>query len=468
LHRAKKAAETANKAKSAFLANMSHELRTPLNAILGFSELMSRDRKLSSEQLGNLKTIGQSGEHLLSLINDVLEISKIEAGRIVLQEENFDLHRLLCRLEEMFRLRARQKGLSLDVERTEDVPQYIHADQHKLRQTLINLLENAVKFTSQGRITLRVKNDKNKKHNLIFEVEDSGKGIAPDELRQVFEPFYQGTGNHQSQQGTGLGISISHRFVRMMGGELTVSSKIGTGTVFRFGVKIEIVDGADSVSLPIHRVIGLEEGQSDLRLLIVEDNENNRKLLVKQLQTVGFVVREAVNGREAIEIWKKWQPHLIWMDIRMPVMDGYEATRSIRKLPGGGETVIVALTAHAFEEDRVKVLENGCDDFVRKPFREEEIFELMKKYLGVRYLYEEKEPYEKVKRLKIDEEQMVKAIDSLSAELRADIKKAAEAIDIDRAMVIVSRIRERDQAWADALAELLNSYRFDTLQKLFE
>ncbi len=464
----KEQAVNANLAKSEFLANMSHELRTPLNAILGFSELMSRDPSLSAEQLGNLGTIGQSGEHLLSLINDVLELSKIEAGRIVLQQENFDLHRLLLGLEEMFRLRSQQKGLSLDVERRADVPQYIWADKGKLRQVLINLLGNAVKFTTQGGIKLRVKNDKSKTRTLVFEVEDTGDGIAPDELSLVFDAFYQGTGNRQSQQGTGLGIPISHRFVRMMGGDLTVSSKVGTGTVFHFDVKIEIVDAADAASLPIHRVIGLEPDQQQYRLLVVEDNDTSRKLLVKLLQIVGFEVQAAVNGQEAIEIWKKWQPHLIWMDIRMPVMDGYEAIRSIRALPGGGEAVIIALTAHAFEEDRIKVLENGCNDFVSKPFREKEIFEVMQKYLGVQYLYEDREPHERVEKVIIGDEQMVEAIDSLPAALHMDLCKAVKSLDLEKAMAIVELIREKDQDLAEDLAELLNSYRFDTLQKLFE
>ncbi len=468
LKTAKEQAVNANQAKSEFLANMSHELRTPLNAILGFSELMSRDRNLSPEQVGNLETIGRSGEHLLSLINDVLELSKIEAGRIVLHQENFDLHRLLLGLEEMFRLRTRQKGLSLDVERGADVPQYIWADQSKLRQILINLLVNAVKFTTQGGIILRVNNDKSKMHNLVFEVEDSGEGIATDELRRVFDPFFQGTSSRQSQQGTGLGISISNKFVRMMGGELTVSSKVGTGTVFHFDVKMEIVSAADAALLPVQRVIGLEEGQSDFRLLVVEDDGNSRNLLVTLLEQIGFQVKEAGNGQEAVEIWEKWQPHLIWMDIRMPVMDGYAATTQIKTSPGGEDTLIIALTAHAFEEDRVKVLENGCNDFVRKPFRENEIFEMMQKHLGVRYLYEDREPHEKVARMKIDEEQMSEAIVSLSAASHMDFSQAVKSIDFDRAMEIVGRIRERDQDLADALAELLSSYRFDTLQKLFE
>ncbi|MCP4579124.1 MAG: response regulator, partial [Deltaproteobacteria bacterium] len=362
LQDARRAAEKANRAKSEFLANMSHELRTPLNAILGFSELMRRDSGITREQLNNLETIGRSGEHLLSLINDVLEFSKIEAGRIVPNQETFDLHRLLLGLEEMFGLRARQKGLSLVFDQGADVPQYIRADQNKLRQILINLLGNAVKFTETGGITLSVKKKEPNEEMqtggcfLRFEVVDTGVGIPFEDQSKIFDAFFQTNVQRVSYQGTGLGLPISRKFVDLMGGALTVNSKEAKGSSFTFDIPVELADSADAESSQLtRRVIAITEDQPVFRLLVVEDDEASRDLLVKLLRTVGFEVQDAVNGQDAIEVWENWQPHLIWMDMRMPIMDGYEATSRIKNLPDGKDTIIIALTASAFEEDHHKV-----------------------------------------------------------------------------------------------------------------
>jgi two-component system sensor histidine kinase/response regulator len=316
---------------------MSHELRTPLNAILGFSQLMAHDPGLTTEQQEYLETIGRSGEHLLGLINDVLELSKIDAGGVTLQEESFDLHRLLDGLEEMFRLRAADKRLMLVFDRAPDVPQYVRTDQGKLRQVLMNLLGNAVKFTQEGGITLRVGkgpmgySPRAGSVLLHFEVEDTGPGIAPEELDAVFDAFAQTASGQASKEGTGLGLPISLQFVKLMGGDLTVSSDgmPGQGSLFKFDVQIELVDAADvPTSQPARRVIGLEPDQraadgGPYRLLIAEDREASRMLLTKLLEPLGFEVREAVNGQEALEIWEQWEPHLIWMDMRMPVIDGH-------------------------------------------------------------------------------------------------------------------------------------------------
>ena len=469
LKKAKNVAEKANLAKSIFLANMSHELRTPLNAILGFSELMTRDSNLSAEQLSNLETIGRSGEHLLALINDVLELSKIEAGQVVLHTENFDLYHLLFVIEEMFNLRAKEKGLSLVVERSSDVPRFIHADQGKLRQSLINIMENAVKFTTQGGITLRVTSEG---HTIFFEVEDTGVGIAQDELDRVFDVFGQSASGQRAKQGSGLGIPISQKFVRMMGGGLTVESEVGKGTIFRLDVQVEKADNADVATSGLERrVVGLAPDQPQYRLLVVEDNDISRKLLVALLKKIGFEVREAVDGQDAVKVWEEWQPHLIWMDMRMPVMDGHEATKiikaTINNQSSAIDTKIIALSASAFEEDKIKALEYGCNGFVRKPFRESDIFEKMLKHLGVRFVYEEEKPEEKGPEIEADRESIKEAIDSLSASLRLDFYEAVESIDFDKAMAIIEQIRKRNRDLATGLTDLLSSYRFDTLQKLF-
>ncbi|MEM8779271.1 MAG: PAS domain S-box protein, partial [Cyanobacteria bacterium P01_G01_bin.49] len=334
LKKAKETADAANRAKSEFLASMSHELRTPLNAILGFTQVMQRDDYLNEENKQNLNIIGRSGEHLLELINDILEMTKIEAGRTTFNQSSFDLYRLLNNLESMLYLKAEEKNLQLIIEQTPAVPQYIQTDEGKLRQVLINLLGNAIKFTQEGGVILRVKGDtpKNKKKSitLTFEVEDTGPGIAEAEIGQLFEAFGQTEAGKNSHEGTGLGLPISRKFVQLMGGKITVSSVLGRGSLFAFTIKANIVT-ANSIKInkPTRRVIGLAPNQPQYRILAVDDRLESRILLVKLLSSMGFNVRQASNGQEALDVWEAWEPHLIWMDMRMPIIDGYKATQRI-------------------------------------------------------------------------------------------------------------------------------------------
>ncbi|BAZ00933.1 serine/threonine protein kinase and signal transduction histidine kinase with GAF and PAS/PAC sensor [Tolypothrix tenuis PCC 7101] len=401
LEQAKDAAETANRAKSTFLANMSHELRTPLNAILGFSQLMNQDANLSTGQKENLEIIHRSGEHLLALINQVLDLSKVEAGRMVLSTTNFDLYYLLADIEDMFALKAKDKNLQLQFDCALNVPQYICTDEMKLRQVLINLISNAIKFTSFGSVSVKVAINADMQTDsgettISFEVTDTGVGIAPEELKNLFQPFVQTSSGQQLQQGTGLGLTISREFVRLMGGEITVMSSQGfypSGTTFKFDIPVGIAEEC-VINNPSKsdRIIALAPNQPQYRILVVDDKDYNRQLLVKLLKPLGFAVQEANNGEDAIKIWDEYSPHLIWMDMRMPIMDGYEATKRIKSTTKGQATVIIALTASAWEEEKTVILSAGCDDFVRKPFYTETIFEMMAKHLGVRYIYQEKEP----------------------------------------------------------------------------
>ncbi|MEO1208340.1 MAG: GAF domain-containing protein [Cyanobacteria bacterium J06638_20] len=399
LQEAKEVADAANRAKSRFLANMSHELRTPLNAILGFAQLMSHETSLQSEQQDHLKIIMRSGEHLLTLINDVLEMSKIEAGQITLNETSFDLYWLLDSIQDMLELKAESKGLQLLCTRTSDVPQYIHTDENKLRQVLLNLLSNAIKFTKTGHVVLRTQlkpvlgesSPASPAAVLHFEVDDTGIGIAPEDLQYLFSAFAQTESGRRSQEGTGLGLSISQSFVQLMGGTIAVDSTPGAGSTFRFQIPLQLPSpGAVRPTVPSRRIKAIAPDQPRYRVLIVEDKSENRQLLTQLLTKVGFEVEEATNGQEAIDKCHVWQPHFIWMDVQMPVMNGYAATQAIKARYGNDSPPIVALTANAFEEERMVALNlAGCDDFIRKPYQEHVILEKMAEYLGIHYTYVE-------------------------------------------------------------------------------
>ncbi len=465
---ARAAAEAANRAKSLFLANMSHELRTPLNAILGFAELLAHDPLLTPEQREQVDIIARSGEHLLDLINDVLDFSKIEAGRMSLVEDPFDLHQLLRDLEDMFRLRANVKGLTLLFERDPNLVRYAVADAGKLRQILINLLSNAVKFTQQGGVTLRARSAPSAgpdRVTLLIEVEDTGPGIAPDELPAVFEPFIQ-THVGRRTEGTGLGMPISRQLARLMGGDLTVTSTVGVGTCFRLELPLRVT-GAEAVvpAQVSRRVIGLKPGQPLYRILVVDDVASTRSLLLKLLQPLGFAVHTAEDGAQALELWQSWQPHLIFMDMRMPVMDGREATRRIRQSPGGDQVKIVALTASAFEEERAEIMAAGCDDFVRKPFREAHIWDVLERHLGVAFEVAAAEtpsaPPEGA------EPRLTSAqLAHLPPAWRKAFHQAALSADAEALQALLVELRHEDQALRRSLQRLLDDFRFDTLAEL--
>ncbi len=475
MRQAKEAADAANRAKSEFLANMSHELRTPLNAILGFTQIMLRDTDLSANQTDYLNIVGRSGEHLLTLINDILEMSKIEAGRISLKESDFDLYQLLNSLKEMFYLKATSKRLLLQFNWPEDLPWYIKTDESKLRQILINLLSNAIKFTEVGKVTLNVDFDASCER-LYFAVEDTGLGIDPQEADVLFDPFGQTDIGRQMQQGTGLGLPISQKFAQLMGGELTFESPLDvnakTGTRFEFSIPVKLPQSpCNAVSLPPRRVIGLAPNQSQYRILVAEDNKENRRILVELLRSVDFQVKAVENGEEAIALWQTWQPHLIWMDISMPVMDGCTATRTIRAHPQGLETVILALTASAFEEERHRILAAGCDEVIRKPFEIPIIFEAMARYLRIDYIYDQQS---------LDPVETNVIASSNLRELTAnDLRKmpnawlrqlyqAVSELDEDLILKLLEQMPPEEASIAQGLRLLSQKLRFDQLMELIQ
>ncbi|OKH43055.1 PAS sensor protein [Calothrix sp. HK-06] len=503
LEKAKEVAEAANQAKSTFLANMSHELRTPLNAILGFSQLMNQDANLSSKQQDNLKIIHRSGEHLLTLINQVLDLSKIEAGRMTLSSNNFNLTSLLADVENMFSLKAKEKDLQLQFESATDVPKYIRADEIKLRQVLINLIGNAIKFTPSGSVSVSVSrgtgvppvpqyNSPVPHHTLTFEVKDTGVGIEKQELDKLFQPFVQTTSGQKAQQGTGLGLTISRQFVRLMGGEMTVISggKFFTSetgcreldedtiplyldtrfkTIFKFDIQVDVVDANEIENQPQkRRVISLAPNQPKYRLLVVDDNEYNRQLLVKLFQPLGFEVQEANNGSVAIEIWDSWFPHLIWMDMRMPVMDGYEATKRIKSTTKGQATAIIALTASVLEETKTVILSAGCDDFVRKPFQEQILFDIIAKHLGVSYIYEDTKPETQIYHVSAEALNFSDLLAAMPDKWIVKLYKAA--LDADSALVsrLIEEIPASYTLELMTLKDWVNKFQFENILDLTE
>ncbi|MEG3879428.1 PAS domain S-box protein [Microcoleus sp. herbarium7] len=481
MQQAKEAAEAANKAKSTFLANMSHELRSPLNAVIGFAQVMIRSKALSRENQEDVGIILRSGEHLLALINQVLDLSKIEAGRTAIYEKNFDFYRMLDDLEDMFALRAEEKGLQLMFDRDAEVPHYICTDEVKLRQVLINLLNNAIKFTSEGGVSVQVKGGRSKvrknsadkfpgRYSLHFEVQDTGAGIAAEEINQLFEAFVQTKTGKDSQEGTGLGLAISRQFVQLMGGEITVSSEVGKGALFEFDIQVHLVEAADIENKKTQRrVVALEPDQPSYRLLIVDDKPLNRQLLVKLLSPLGFELREANNGKEAVDVFTEWEPHLIWMDMRMPVMDGYEATKQIKTTTGGQATAIVALTASVLEEERAVILSAGCDDFMRKPFREEDIFAAMGKHLGVRYIYEDPTAESVAGAGESSQEVMTpEELASLSPDWVVEFKQNILSVDMEAIASSIAQIRTVNSSLADRLEDCINNFEYDKILNIIE
>ena len=460
--KAVEAAEAANRAKTVFLANMSHELRTPLNAILGFAQLLIRGPGLTREQHEHLAVINRSGEHLLSLINDVLEMSKIEAGRLTVHSRAFDLRQLLYDLEDMLRLRVQDKGIYLVFELDPALPRAVTGDPAKLRQVILNLLGNAIKFTDQGGVTLRGRPVAGARGlRLRFEVEDTGRGIAPEELGLLFRPFEQTRAGRSSLEGTGLGLSISQQFVRLMGGEITVTSQPGRGSCFSFEVEVGAAEGARPAAEEGRRAVRLAAGQPAWRILIAEDRWQNREVLLGLLQPLGFQVRAAHDGAEAVEIAARWRPHLIWMDIRMPVMDGYEATRRIKAAPGGEEVVIIALSANVFEDDRQRMLSVGCADFVAKPFREQEIFDALVRYLGCALVYEDAAAAGGED--EADEAGLAARVAGLAAPWRGRLRAAAEAADPAAIEALAAEIAAAEPAVADHLRAAAGRFDYDAL-----
>lgn len=460
LELAKEAAEAANRAKSTFLANMSHELRTPFNALLGFSQIMAKDPAATPTQKENIAIILKSGEHLLALINSVLDLAKIESGKIQLEISDFDLSDLILDLITMLRGRAEAKGLQLFLDQSSSFPRFIKSDPGKLRQILTNLIGNAIKFTQQGHINIKLAviafNHDNDKLELVFDITDTGPGLAHEDLERIFHPFEQAKQKNLAE-GTGLGLAIAREYIRLLGGDITATSELGRGSNFHFNI-IGAAINADQIP-EIHQDLGniiAIENASNCKILVIEDQIENRILLAQLIQPYGFGYREAVDGEEGVAITREWQPHLILMDRRMPVMDGLQATLAIRALNLAPQPVIIAVTAHAFAAEQSEMLAAGCDDFLGKPFKNDDFFSYLEKHLPIS--------------ISRTASQADMSADVEAAYLRASLVAIPPAIleqlegatircDVDRIASLIAPYPEAQ----NALKPLLESFRFDPL-----
>jgi signal transduction histidine kinase/CheY-like chemotaxis protein len=455
-------AEAANRAKSAFLANMSHELRTPLNAILGFTNLLRSDPEVREDHRRTLEIVHRSGDHLLGLINGVLDVAKVESGRIELEIAAFDPGAMAREVVEMLRQRAEAKGLELILELPEGLPALVLGDEARLRQVLLNLLGNALKFTQQGSVRLRLASrtlDPPDRVELSIAVQDSGPGIAAEDQQRIFEPFVQ-LAHRSDQHGTGLGLSISRQLVKLMGGTLELESTLGHGATFRAVIPSPTSDQAGAGRSPAASVATarLAPGQPSRRVLIVEDHEENWRLLRTLLEQAGLEVRVAHNGAEGVDAYQAWRPHFIWMDWRMPGMDGLEATRRIRAMHGGREVKIVCLSASVLAEERAEVLAAGADDFLPKPIRFDRIFACMGEQLGLRFVAHEPPEAESP-----GNELDIAALAALPVAPRAALAAALLSLDTERIGASIQAVAELEPRLGDSLQRLADRFQYTAI-----
>jgi PAS domain S-box-containing protein len=465
---AKEMAESANRAKSEFLANMSHELRTPLNAILGYTQILKKKPNLTKQQQKGLEIIHQSGEHLLTLINDVLDLSKIEARKMELQPSNFQFIAFIDNLVQMFKVRVRQ-GIAFGYEPVAPLPKYIHADEKRLRQVLLNLLSNAIKFTEQGQVKFRVSIVDRQPESLTirFQVEDTGIGIAEEQREAIFLPFQQVGENSQQIEGTGLGLAITRQLVRLMGSEIHLQSELGKGSTFWFDLTLpETTNQSEMLPLIKPSIVGYKGDRK--KVLVVDNQWENRAVLVDLLKPLGFQLMEAVDGQDGLNKAAQFQPDLILMDLVMPLMDGFEAIRRLRKSPTLKNITVIAVSASILDFDQETSRQAGYDSFLPKPVREEDLLEHIHNHLDLEWIYEEKEPEtlnreEEIKNSEVVLSSISKNLAELSAKSELDmLLDLAMQGDLQGIIEYLTQLEQTDDRWIPFTTQL------NQLAKAFE
>ncbi len=465
---AQKKAENASSSKGAFLANMSHEIRTPMNAILGYSQMLLREANLNVPHKEYLEKIILSSRHLLSLVNDVLDLSKIEVGRMVVVESVFDLEGLLKAVQAMLGPRATDKGLTLHVRPASILPKYIDADEVKLRQILVNLVANAIKFTTDGGVIVYIDVVSSRrgddKHLLLIDVVDTGPGIESESAERLFRPFQQLSDDSKTRgpEGTGLGLAISREYARLLGGDLTLESSPGEGCKFTLQIPVGIDHAEElvpSVSERSGRAIGIISPSTPVRILVVDDNEDANQLTERFLSSIGFEIAVAVDGEDALDVFFKFLPHLVLMDRRMPRMDGLEAMRHIKNSEEGRDVPVVIVTASVFDEDYKECMVCGADAFIRKPYLEEELLGEISRLADIRYDYEKK----KDKRIPVVKPEHFEA---LSKEENEAMVSAIMKGDLDGLLEVFDQLTRLDKPVVESLKGMAKAYKYDELLKL--